>query len=111
MQHIYKILNDRSREDSDMPEIKSKKVKSNHEWILTDLTLGSDLFLCLRAHLPRLELELEFDLLLLFFKVLLLATGDKCRISFSIGDQYDTESAAICNRLAHTTTHYFFIKL
>ena len=61
------------------------------------------------ACLPKLELllELELDLLLLFFNVLLLATGDKCRISFSIGDQYDTESAAIPSapsKLSHRLT-------
>ena len=88
--YIYPILGKCYKLSLDASKIKSQTVS-------TDLTLGSDRFRCLlRACLPRLELELELDLLLLlFFKVLLLATGDKCKISFSIGDQYDTESAAI----------------
>lgn len=44
--------------------------------------LGSDLVLCLAIFLPRL-----FVFLAPFFKVLLLVTGDKCRISFSTGAQ------------------------
>ena len=56
---------------------------------------GSDWLRCLlwTACLPKLEVCLL--LLLLFFNVLLRATGDRWRISFSIGDQYDTDKAII----------------
>ena len=42
---------------------------------------------------PKLDVLFNELELLLFFNVRLRATGDRWSISFSIGDQYDTESA------------------
>ena len=62
---------------------------------------GSDLVLDLLGDFrPRLFVDTPPPLLvwpflfwLLFFNVLLRATGDKWRMSFSMGDQYETDNA------------------